>query len=295
MPLRVFYDERQVVDQPGHASPSSGKPKLVIEEWQKQGFPIEICPVQPVEKEDFERVHHPSFVSGILNGTIDNGFGNKSKLVADSLFWTSGSLLSAAKDTLKTGTVACSPTSGFHHGTYAKAMGFCTFNGLMVTAMSLINEGLATEVGILDLDHHYGNGTDDIIYTLQLDSITHYTIGGESLHFHETAEGTHLTQADEWMNRLPQICRSFVNCDIVLYQAGGDLWEGDPYAWYGGLDVDQMRLRDRTVFESMRDMKIPVVWNLAGGYKRDEEGSIAPVLKLHNQTIEECCAAYSLS
>jgi hypothetical protein len=29
----------------------------------------------------------------------------------------------------------------------------------------------------------------------------------------------------------------------------------------------------------------PLVWNLAGGYQRDESGSIEPVLKLHRMTV----------
>lgn len=295
MALRVFYDERQVVNQPGHDSPSSGKPKLVVEEWQKIGLPVEICPVEPVKLEDFEAAHDPDFVQGILNCKLENGFGNKSQLIANSLYWTSGSALSAAKDVLQTGTVACSPTSGFHHATYDQCMGFCTFNGLMVTALHLKRKGLVNQVGILDLDHHYGNGTDDIIHNLQLDWVTHYTIGLEELRFHEPApQDDSMTQAEYWMTRLPQICETFRGCDLLLYQAGGDLWENDPYAWYGGLDMDQMARRDDIVFSKMKEYGIPCVWNLAGGYRRDEKGTIAPILRIHNQTAEACCRIYEL-
>lgn len=295
MPLRVFYDTKQVVNQPGHDSPSSGKPKMVLEEWKRIGIPIEICPVIPVTIAQLKLAHDPNFVDGILNCTINNGFNNKSDKVAASFPYTSGSFLSAAKDALKTKTVACSPTSGFHHATYNEAMGFCTLNGMMVSALSLKDEGLVNRVGILDLDHHYGNGTDDIIHKFSLDWITHYTIGAEQLHFKEPApQDEFMTQAEYWMSRLPSICRMFHDCDILFYQAGGDLWEGDPYAWYGGLDVDQMATRDNIVFNAMKDQGIPCVWNLAGGYKRDDEGTINPVLRLHNQTAEACCRVYNL-
>ncbi len=295
MPLRVFYDEKQVVNQPGHDSPSSSKPKLVLEEWKSIGLPLEVCPVTPVTVEQIKLAHYPSFVDGILNNTTENGFGNKSEKVAASLPYTSGSFLSAARDALKTGTVACSPTSGFHHASYATAEGFCTFNGLMISALTLKQEGLVKRVGILDLDHHYANGTDDIIHQLDLDWLTHYTIAQECLRFHEPApQDPEMTQAEFWVYRLPSICRLFKDCDIVFFQAGGDLWEGDPYAWYGGLSVHQMDVRDNTVFASMKEQGIPCVWNLAGGYKRDDHGTIAPVLRLHNQTAEACCRVYDL-
>ena len=294
MSLKVFYDKNQVVDQPGHDSPSSGKPKLVLEEWQRRGLPIEICPVTPVNVEQIKLAHHPDFVDGILNNTLENGFSNKSEKVAASLPYTSGSFLSAARDALKTGTVACSPTSGFHHASHAKAEGFCTFNGLMISALTLKQEGLVERVGILDLDHHYGNGTADIIQRLGIDWITHYTIGAERLYFQQPApQDPNMTQAEYWMTRLPSICRSYKDCDVVFFQAGGDLWEGDPYAWHGGLSVEQMAARDNIVFTSIKEQGIPCVWNLAGGYKRDEQGSIAPVLKLHNQTAEACCRIWN--
>ena len=33
---------------------------------------------------------------------------------------------------------------------------------------------------------------------------------------------------------------------------------------------------------------IPLVWNLAGGYQKDKDGSIEPVLKCHRNTMEAC-------
>ena len=51
--------------------------------------------------------------------------------------FTSGAMLAAARDALANGWGAVAPCSGFHHAGYDFAGGFCTFNGLMVTALAV--------------------------------------------------------------------------------------------------------------------------------------------------------------
>jgi hypothetical protein len=38
----------------------------------------------------------------------------------------------------------------------------------------------------------------------------------------------------------------------------------------------------------MKEYGIPVATSLAGGYQRDADGGIGPVLELHNNTLIEC-------
>lgn len=56
------------------------------------------------------------------------------------------------------------PVSWFHHARWDSDESFCTFNELMVTALTLQTERPGLLIGILD--HDYGNGTDDILDTL---------------------------------------------------------------------------------------------------------------------------------
>jgi acetoin utilization deacetylase AcuC-like enzyme len=72
----------------------------------------------------------------------------------------------------------------------------------------------------------------------------------------------------------------------VLYQAGADIHVNDPLG--GLLTTDQMRQRDRSVFANCARLRLPLVWNLAGGYRRDDKGGIEPVLALHRNTLTEC-------
>lgn len=284
--IPVFYSPQQVCDELRQEySPSAFKPKAVINSWWVgSSVPFEIFEPLPATEAQLTSAHDLRYVRGILNCTIPNGFGNKSRALAASLPWTSGSLLSAARHVLKYGGVAVSPTSGFHHATYNAASGFCTFNGLIITAATLKHEGAVSRVGILDFDYHYGNGTDDIIVRKGYDWITNITNGRGYIGFDPEA----------FFINLPTLIQSLSECDLILYQAGADAHIDDPLG--GFLTTEQLRLRDAIVFYEVRRLGIPLVWNLAGGYQTeilDDGGrSIRKILDIHLNTFKECAAAY---
>ena len=212
-----------------------------------------------------------------LECTALNGFGNKRPDVARSLPYTTGAMINAACSALDRG-VACAPVSGFHHAGHSSAQGFCTFNGLMVTAIKLLRQKKLTKVLILDLDQHYGNGTDEIIERLGLEKdIVNSTFGQW---YGSPAD------APKYLEHLDRVVETLADFDLVLYQAGADLHVDDPLG--GVLDNDQMRERDRMVFEAAKRAGVPIAWNLAGGYQEPIENVIA----LHTITMQECVGAY---
>jgi len=268
--LRVYYDKRQSVPKNDSFSPSAGKPALVAEDWS--GLAISRCRVRPLSASEISLAHDSRYVKAVLNGTQPNGFGNVDSDIARSLPYTTGSFVSAAIGAIEHNTITASLTSGFHHAGYNSGGGFCTFNGLMIAALYLKKHGYAKKVGILDLDMHYGNGTDQIINQLGIDWITHYTFGGNLV----TKENS-----DEWVKSLRSIVSSFEGCDIVLYQAGADPHINDPL---GGVLTDaQLKQRDHVVLSQLTKMGIPVAFNLAGGY----QSPIRNVLKIHKTTAIE--------
>lgn len=74
----------------------------------------------------------------------------------------SGGGVLAARSALEDG-VAGSLSSVLHHAKADRGDGFCTFNSLVVAAKTLLDEGVAESVLILDLDAHYGGGTAQLI------------------------------------------------------------------------------------------------------------------------------------
>lgn len=296
--IPVFYSDHLVADSRSF-SPSAAKPKAVVEDWLAHGLPIEIMKPKPADAELLSLAHDAQYVRGVLAGRIDNGFGNRIPEVAATLPWTSGAMLSAALAVLrKRGPwcrVACAPVSGFHHAGYSHGHGYCTFNGLMVAALALKKHGLVRQVGILDFDFHYGDGTENILNTLGIEWVNHYSAGIE-FRYPRQAE-----QFDAYrLTRLATDCAPAdynydgddrqTKVDLLLYQAGADAHVDDPLG--GFLTTDQMYERDRMVFKTCATFEIPLVWCLAGGYQRDAAGTIAPVLELHRNTMQACVEVY---
>lgn len=273
--IPVFYTPAMVADSESF-SPSAAKPAAVVESWLRR-FPVDICMPTPVTRTDLYNAHAMQMVDGILDLRSPNGFGNRSAAIAKSLQFTSGAMFAAAREALANGCIACAPVSGFHHAGYAYCGLYCSFNGLMVTALKLKAKGLFGRIGVLDFDNHYGDGTDNIIETLGIDWIAHFSAGRR---FH------HPKQASEFLASIPDIVSRFDDCDLLLYQAGADPHFNDELG--GWLTTKEMRLRDRLVFQSAHALKLPVAWNLAGGYQHP----IDKVVALHDATMAECCAAY---
>jgi acetoin utilization deacetylase AcuC-like enzyme len=213
-----------------------------------------MCLFEPASERTIARAHDPKMVKAILSGRRRNGHDNTILEVSRSCQYTVGSIVAAAKAAF-TDRIVCSPTSGFHHAGYDYSEGFCTFNGLMVTAMKLKKEGLVKKVGIIDCDFHYGDGTQDIIERLGLDWVIHRTSGAV---FHGPTEEKKFIQ---WLERS---LVDMLGCDLILFQAGQDMHIDDPLG--GVLDGWGIGKRDRVVRDFCHHDKIPLAWNLAGGY-----------------------------
>ena len=274
--IPVFYTPL-IAAEAGSFSPSAAKPSAAVASWRKLDVPLNVIAPEPASVQDLARAHLPAFVDAVLSCRSDNGFGNRSKAVAASLPYTSGAMLSAAREALRNGRVAVAPCSGFHHAGYANAGGFCTFNGLMVAATALHAAGEVKRVGILDFDHHYGDGTDNIIDRLRIDWIHHYSAGE---HYGSPADAT------RFLSSIPGLVAAMKGCDVILYQAGADPHIDDPLG--GWLTTAQLHDRDLLVFQAAAELGIPVAWNLAGGYQTP----LRRVLEIHDNTMRACACSY---
>ena len=274
--IKVFY-RKEMVAETKSFSPSPSKPERVVSSWLSQFRSIEVVEPEPVTVDQLCSVHDRKYVEGVLSCKLKNGFSNRDEAVAKSLPYTSGAMLGAAREALRNGKVAVAPCSGFHHARWDKAFGYCTFNGLMVTAQVLKQENAISRVGIIDFDMHEGDGTDNIIDHLGIDWIVHFSAGYK---YHTPV------QAGEFLDAIPDISCMMAGCDLVLYQAGADPHVDDPLG--GFLTTQQLKSRDRRIFEMLSMLKIPVAWNLAGGY----QGDFSRVLEIHDNTMETCLAVY---
>jgi len=283
--LKVFYSEDMVSSSGRDRSPSDRKPKAVAEALQKRHWPIEFVAPNPMAVSDVYKVHDPSFVDDVLNLRRANGFGSLSESVARSILYTCGACYGSALVALEDG-VSASLTSGFHHAGPRVGRGFCTFNGLMITAVQLLDEARVEKVAIVDCDYHYGDGTQAII--------DEQSRAAQVLHLSFGKTFRHPSQADEYLAAVGELrgqLQAF-GAEIVLYQAGADTHIDDPLG--GLLTTDQMRARDHSMLSIARELSIPLTWNLAGGYQVEPDGSIPRVIELHLNTFEEALDIWQL-
>ena len=271
--MKVFYNKQQTVESIIQDSPSARKPKLVLQSWKKLGYPVEMMKVRPLTVDELCLAHDPAYVRGILKGQIKNGFDNTDKAIAKSLLWTTGSFVSAATHAHQHRESTFSPTSGFHHAGYDQAAGFCTFAGLTIAAILIKKRFGAKKIGILDLDSHSGDGTDQTLYkTGHEDLVEHYSLGYDDVDIYNN---------EQWLANLPNLIRErFSDCEVLFYQAGVDCHIDDPYVDKGQFTTAQIAERERIVYTTCRALDLPVVTNLAGGYQKP----IEKVIQLHNLT-----------
>lgn len=269
--IKVFYNPNQQVDKNESYSPSAGKPARVAEQFSAN-FPITLVSnFKPTSFEEIILAHDSSFVRRVLDGKEANGFNNFSKDIINSVPWVLGSFIAAAEDCYLNSSITCSLTSGFHHAKYKKSRMFCTFNGLIIAAQILKEKYDLKKVSIIDFDFHDGDGTDDIISSLDLRYIQNYSMGKLNIWREDAAL---------WLQELPRVLKkNFANSDILLYQAGADPWVKDPLG--GILTKEQLAMRDLIVFNFALENRIPLVWNLAGGYS----SPFGHVLDIHNNTM----------
>ena len=213
----------------------------------------------PLTVDQIAEAHDPKFVRSVMDGGTENGFGNRNPEINRSLLASNGSFLAAAVHALENGGVACSASQGFHHSHWDHCWGYCTFNGLMVTAVHLLERYDIQRVMIVDGDGHYGDGTDDIIRRMNLGGyvshITRADLGDRKLAEASTAK---------WKSYFGDLIQHH-KPGIIMYQAGADAWDQDPYG-VGYLSVKGLMRRDSGMFEAAKAAGIPLVWNLAGGY-----------------------------
>lgn len=105
-------------------------------------------------------------------------------------------------------------------------------------------------------------------------------------HYSSAEEYNWPAQAEVFLMRVPALVASMKDCDVVLYQAGADPHVDDPLG--GWLTTQQLAERDRLVFGTAHELRIPLAWNLAGGY----QSPLRKVLDIHDNTMRACAAAY---
>ncbi len=274
--MEIVYDQRAVPRLQMSIAPTTRKLKVLHPRWQA-GFPEATwLPVEPVEAPLMCRAHDPAYVEGLLSGRIPNGLGASD---TDWLRWKIGALVTAARRAHQNRSCVGALVGGYHHASYSSAWGFCTLNGLAIAAIDRLDAG-AARVGILDIDYHPADGTQDIIRRLGLGSrVPLYSFGDQEI---ERAN------IERWLALLPRIVEGFAKdgCELLLYYSAADPHVDDPLG--GSMTTEQLARRDAIVFRTCRRLGLPVAWCLGGGYQEPLENTLV----IHDNTLRAAIEAY---
>ena len=240
--------------------------------------------------DDLLLVHTPDYVDRFLSGELSApelrrlGFPWSAALVERSLRAVGGTCEAAAA-ALEHG-VAMNLAGGTHHAFADHGEGFCVFNDVAIAIRSLQRAGRAQRVAIVDLDVHQGNGTN-AIFAGDDDVFTFSMHGGRNYPFHKVPGSLDIelndgTRDEEYLARLadalPRVL-SRSSPDLVVYLAGADAHEGDALGRLA-LTFEGLARRDAFVMDVCREVGLPVVVTIAGGYGRDVEDTV----RIHLET-----------
>ena len=243
-------------------------------------------------------VHTAEYVERVTRGTLDStaerrlGFPWSAALVERSRR-TVGGTIAAARHALSHG-VAMNLAGGTHHAFPDHGEGFCVFNDVAITIRLLQREGLVRRAAVIDLDVHQGNGThavftgDRSVFTFSMHGAHNYPFrplpDAASVPPHESRWGYAVrvpgtldvelpdgTEDVEYLQQLeaalPRVLHE-AQPDIVFFLAGADPHEGDRLGRMK-LTFAGLQRRDALVVQACREVGLPTVAVIAGGYGRE--------------------------
>jgi acetoin utilization deacetylase AcuC-like enzyme len=275
----LFYTDQYALSLPeGHRFPIS-KYRLTRELLAGLGmFRFEPAPL--ADRETIELAHDSDYVSDFLEGKLSAqamrriGFPWSEMLVKRTLASVGGTL-AATKEALATGwggTLA----GGTHHAFRGEGSGYCVFNDIAVAIQWLRTTRKLKRAAVVDLDVHQGDGTAQIfqdepeVLTLSIHCEVNFPFRKQQSKIDVAlAEGVgdeeYLRVLEDVMPRVAAF-----EPEIVFYQAGADPLYSDALGKLK-LTHDGLISRDRMVMNAVKQMGVPLVITMGGGYSKPIE------------------------
>jgi acetoin utilization deacetylase AcuC-like enzyme len=235
----------------GHPERAQRIPAVIAGVWAS-GHDVVQAEAPEAERSDLLLIHDPDYVDDIEafcaggRGALDpDTFAGPESWQAALRAAGAGSAAIAALRSGHADTAFVAMRPPGHHAERARAMGFCLFNNVAVTAARLLDDG--QRVAIVDWDVHHGNGTQNTFYAepgvlyVSLHESPQYPGTG---HLHEIGAGegrgttvnfpmpTSSTGADygEAFRKVVMPVLTGFAPDWVLVSAGYDAHRADPLA-----------------------------------------------------------------
>lgn len=226
--------------------------------------------------DDVLRTHEANYINQLMRLNLDKahirriGFPLSEALVERELRIVQGTI-DCCLNALKNG-ISLNISGGTHHAFSNRGEGFCLLNDMAIAANFLLHHQLAKRILIIDLDVHQGNGTAEIfsrvpqVFTFSMHGKNNFPffkeISSLDIELEDGTDGT--TYLRILKNELNSISRRF-KPDFVFYNSGVDILNTDKL---GKLNVSIVECseRDEVVFSFCKNLEVPVVVAMGGGY-----------------------------
>ncbi len=307
--MKVFYCDHVRFPVPeGHRFPA--QKYVLLRRWVVEAglvAPEDLLVPDPVTDEQILRAHDEAYLHRLEAGQLTPlevrriGLPWSPELVQRARYSTGGTV-AAARAALVDG-IAVNLAGGTHHASFDRGQGYCLLNDSVIAARAMQAEGRARRVVVLDCDVHQGNGTaaitagDPTISTFSIHSQQNFPLHKERSDLDigledGVGDAVYLEALQDGLERAVQGAASpavqgaaspaagQAGADLAIYLAGADPHEGDTL---GRLALTKAGLaeRDRLVLARCREMGLPVVTVMAGGYGRHVEDTV----EIHLQTV----------
>ena len=283
--IKAFYSDHFVLPLPeGHRFPMA-KYRL-LRERVELGIPAAALTEPPAATDgQLALAHTPDYIARLCNGTLTAqqqralGFPWSIQMVERSRRST-GATIAACQAAIIDGA-AVNLAGGTHHAFADRGEGFCCFNDVAVAARLMQAQRLASNVLIIDLDVHQGNGTaailgnDDSIFTLSMHGEQNYPFRKE-LSDLDVGLADGLGDAD-YLIKLGAALHTVemrFKADLIIYLSGADVYAGDRL---GRLKLTEQGIaaRDAMVMSWAGQRNLPVAACMGGGYCPRIEETVA--------------------
>jgi acetoin utilization deacetylase AcuC-like enzyme len=192
--------------------------------------------------------------------------------------------------------VAMNVAGGTHHAFSDRGEGFCLLNDFAVAANYLVHHQLAKKIVIIDLDVHQGNGTAKLFE----DNVAVFTFsmhGRNNYPFHKEKSDLDValddgTMTEEYLQKLTAVLPSLLQRtkpDFIFYLSGVDILETDKLGKLK-VTVEGCKERDRLVFSAVKQLGVPCVVAMGGGYSPQ----IKTIVEAHCNTFRLAKDIYDL-
>ncbi|WP_240009660.1 histone deacetylase [Marinomonas algicola] len=234
----------------------------------------------PMSLDLLMRVHNADYVRRFVRGQLSSkelkeiGLPWSDWLVERTLRAVSGTVLTSEL-ALEYG-IACHLAGGTHHAHPSHGSGFCIFNDLAVAAFSLLEQGKAKRIMIVDCDVHQGDGTacffadNQQVITVSWHCEDNYPqtkqVAGINIAIPKGATDALYQSIIE--STMPSLLEQY-QPDFIFYDAGVDVHRDDRLG-YVNLTDQGIFQRDFYILKTCHEQAIPVAAVIGGGYDRDE-------------------------